>query len=153
MMKSPTNFDLLAYIPYRLDLIISRSAMLLASQYRLLDITRPQFHVLAFVATFPGISPKGIIKLTIMDKSRVTRAIDGLVAKKLLVRKSDPADKRATLLQLTSKGEDLYDKISAMALKVQRRFTTSMTDEEQIVLERVLVKLDGALNQLESELC
>ncbi len=150
-MKSPDRFDLLAYIPYRFDVVIRRSALLLAAQYRSLDITRPQFHVLAFVATFPGISPKGIITMTIMDKSRVTRAIDGLAAKKLLVREACSEDKRATLLRLTSEGARIYEKIAAMACNVQRRFCTSLSEAEQSVLDRVLVKLDGALTQLEAE--
>jgi len=151
MKASQNKFNLLKYIPYRFNVIIQRSALLLAAQYKYLGITRAQFHVIAFVATYPGISPKKIIELTIMDKNRVTRAIDGLVKKQLLLRRINSEDKRVALLNLTVKGKELYQELDALAFTMQYRFSTSLTEEEQKVLDKVLIKMDGALNQLEAE--
>ncbi len=151
MKNVESQFKLLEYIPYKFDVIVGRSAQLLAAHYKHLDITRPQFHVMAFVATYPGISPKGIIKLTVMDKSRVTRSIDGLVKKGLLTRQINPEDKRVYLLSLTRKGKDMYLKISTMAANMQRKLSTSLSEEEKQVLDRILIKMDGALNQIEAE--
>jgi len=151
MKISKNNFDLLEYLPYKLNDIAQRSALLLAAQYKHLGISRPQFHVMAFVSTYPGISPKEVIKMTIMDKSRVTRSIDGLVEKGLLTRKVNPEDKRKFLLSLTPQGEKMYIKISTMAGDLQHGFSSSLSKEEKAVLDRALIKMDAVVNQISAK--
>lgn len=149
--EQQNKFKLLEYIPYKLSMIAERSSYLLASQYKLFGISRPQFRVMAFVNTYPHTSSTRVANETLMDKSRVARAIETLIERGLIAREINPADKRANLLDLTPKGEELYAKISVLAMNIQRRLGTSLTQEENRIFNNVLIKLDGALNQLEAE--
>jgi hypothetical protein len=45
----------------------------------------------------------------------------------------------------------MYLKISTMAANMQRKLSTSLSEEEKQVLDRILIKMDGALNQIEAE--
>lgn len=76
---------------------------------------------------------------------------DGPGGKGLLTRQINPEDKRVYLLSLTRKGKDMYLKISTMAANMQRKLSTSLSEEEKQVLDRILIKMDGALNQIEAE--
>jgi DNA-binding MarR family transcriptional regulator len=52
------------------------------------------------------LTAKGIAAGLAIAKSRVTRLVEGLAAKGLVSRVSDPADSRVTLLSLTPKGRE-----------------------------------------------
>ena len=55
----------------------------------------------------PGASQAEIVKLLNADKAAVARRTSSLEAKGYLIRKSDPTDKRASLLYPTKKAEEL----------------------------------------------
>lgn len=145
------TFCIKDYTPYKLAIIAERAGFLLASQYKHLQISKPQFRIMAVVDNAPHISSTLVAVETMMDKSRVTRAIDDLVERGLMIREKDPRDKRANLLALTAEGKELFLHLGQMAMRIQRRLVTSMTDEESRIFEKVLIRLEGALNQLEHE--
>lgn len=55
----------------------------------------------------PGVSQSDIVKMLSADKAAVARRTASLEAKGYLVRKSDPSDKRSSLLYPTRKAEEL----------------------------------------------
>jgi DNA-binding MarR family transcriptional regulator len=107
---------------------------------------------MSMVSMFPHITTTRAARETLMDKSRVTRAIDNLVENGLIRREANPEDKRSNLLTLTTKGEELYIELSKLAMRIQRRCLNSLTDEERNHFNNVLIKLDASVNQLEAEL-
>ena len=132
-------------------MLAERSSFVLASQYKSLGLSRPQFRIMSMVSMFPHISTTRVAIETLMDKSRVTRAIDNLVENGLIRRDTNPEDKRSNLLTLTTKGEEVYIELSKLAMRIQRRCLNSLTDEERNHFNNVLIKLDAAVNQLEAE--
>ncbi len=78
----------------------------------------------------PHISLSAVGQASIMDKSRVTRSVESLVSSGLIVRETNTEDKRASVLDLTPEGHEIYAKVSKLAMRVQRRFLNSLTAEE-----------------------
>jgi DNA-binding MarR family transcriptional regulator len=90
------------------------------------DLTLPQYRVLVFLAP-RGRPATHVASLLGVTPSTVTSVVDGLVARGLVQRSSDPADRRRVVLSLTDQG----------------RATTATGD--QVVgaaLDRLLARLD-----------
>lgn len=68
-----------------------------------LDLSLPQYRVLAFLADGEAASSRLAEKLAVSPPS-ITAVVDGLVAKGLVERGADPADRRRLPLSLTGKG-------------------------------------------------
>ena len=67
----------------------------------------PQFRALIFVDLHPGSSLSAVAAHMGVTLASASRLIDGLVARKLLIRQEHPADRRRLTLQLTERGRTL----------------------------------------------
>jgi DNA-binding MarR family transcriptional regulator len=70
-------------------------------------VSLSQFEVLAHVYFGEGITQSELAQRLLVTKGNVCGLIDRLEAAGLMVRRSDPADRRANRLLLTPDGEDL----------------------------------------------
>jgi DNA-binding MarR family transcriptional regulator len=71
----------------------------------------------------------------------VSRAVDGLVRKRIVTRVEDKQDRRVRRVAITAKGQDVVGKIVAARLAGVERFAASLTAAERR-------KLDSALDAL-----
>lgn len=67
------------------------------------DLTLPQYRVMVFLAA-RGRPATDVAALLGVTPSTVTSVVDGLVARGLVERSSDPADRRRVVLSLTGQG-------------------------------------------------
>jgi DNA-binding MarR family transcriptional regulator len=74
----------------------------------------------------------------------VTTIVDGLEHEGLLVRKLDPTDRRAILLELTVKGREHIAGVHALHRAVAERFFAPLNAEERCTLLRLLGKIREA---------
>lgn len=72
-----------------------------------LGITTEQWSVLACLWEQDKQTQQEICDKTFKDKASITRLIDGLEKNELVVRLSDPGDRRINLIHLTPKGEQM----------------------------------------------
>ncbi len=107
-----------------------------------LDLTPPQFYVLATIG-YAGSLPFGEIGAKMMvTVSNLTGIVDRLEEKKLVVRKRDRKDRRVVHVLLTEKGEKLYKTaIPLFEASVARIFTT-LDRAQQKELSALLRKLN-----------
>ncbi len=68
----------------------------------------------------------------------VSRAVDGLVKRKLVIRTEDPDDRRQRMLALAASGRELADRILAARIEGLGQFAASLTDEERERLDDAL---------------
>lgn len=80
---------------------------LFAQQLGDLDISPVQFGALAIVAQRPGLDQTQLTELLALDRSSVTKCVDRLEARGLLLRQVSPSDRRARQLRLTEAGHSL----------------------------------------------
>jgi DNA-binding MarR family transcriptional regulator len=72
-----------------------------------------------------------------------TEVVDDLAAARLVERRPDPADRRATLVALTSRGEEVVSGIRAARAAEADDFFARLDDADRAALARILEKLQA----------
>ncbi len=82
-----------------------------AVHLRTLGLTSSQFDIIATLGNTPGMTPKELGEKTLITKGTLTGVVDRLVSKGLVRRLAHGSDGRCQIVQLTKKGERLFDKV------------------------------------------
>ncbi|MGE3620634.1 MAG: MarR family winged helix-turn-helix transcriptional regulator [Acidimicrobiia bacterium] len=80
-----------------------------------------------------------------IDASTLTRAIDRLVRKGLVVREADRSDGRAVVIKLTPEGADLHLAITARRVEVLKDLLADFTADEQDTLAELVGRFSTAV--------
>lgn len=83
---------------------------------RLLGMTRPQWQVVSILSLNEGINQGGLAELLEVEPITLGRMIDRLQDAALVERRPDPTDRRAWLLFLTDKAQELLVQLRPLAL-------------------------------------
>lgn len=102
------------------------------------DITAEQGIMLINLWVRNGLNQQHLADITHRDKTSVTRLIDGLEKRDLVIRVSDKNDRRQKLLYLTPKGDSLITKLLAISEKVQRKAAHNIPPGELETCKKVL---------------
>ncbi|MCT4701072.1 MarR family transcriptional regulator [Enterobacteriaceae bacterium H20N1] len=105
------------------------------------DITAAQFKVLIHI--YKGVtSPVEISKNLVMDAGAMSRMVDRMVKRALIVRNPNPQDKRQVILALTDKGQDICDRFQNEALaSIIGDLTAKLTPDESRLLAELMTKM------------
>jgi DNA-binding MarR family transcriptional regulator len=149
-MTSPDDdagaFDLAAFLPYRLSVATNRVSQALARRYAdAYGLGIPDWRVLAVVGNFAPLSANAVCERTAMDKVKVSRAVARLMRRGLLLRATDPADRRTHVLSLSTAGRRVYGGIIPMARSIERTLTAALSDGERDALLTALAKLEACV--------
>ena len=114
-----------------------------------LEISLDQWLVLGPVWKNDGISQKDISEYCGKDKTSVTKIIDTLEKKNLVVRVTDQLDHRVKRVVLSQKGRELF--LSALPVMAQTRdeLRSGISDKEIEVLKSILNKIYKNLNDIQ----
>ena len=143
--KSHAELRLERFLPYRLSVLSNRISQDIAALYSkrfALGIT--EWRVMAVLGHEHNLSANQVAERTAMDKVAVSRAVSGLLEKKILIRQTDPADGRRSSLKLSAKGYSVFDQIVPLALTLERQILASLAPAEQTQLLAILDKLEAA---------
>lgn len=147
---TPTRFIIQDFMPHHLLVIARRVSRAMAARFGSeLNLTVSEVSVLSIVGQQGPISPTTIADQTSMDKVRVSRTTAALVARGLVQQSRDPHDGRARLMRLTRRGTALYGKLAPIADEIERELTAAFGKSDAANLQRVLARLDVALQALE----
>lgn len=150
-MKQKSTLTLQEFLPYRLSVLTNSVSALIATSYsESFGIRIPEWRAIAVLGESPGITSSQIVQRTAMDKVTVSRTVQSLTTKKLISKRSSAKDRRVSHLRLTSKGRNVYEQIVPMALEFERKFLRALSSEEQVVLDRLIHKLQESVNGLRS---
>jgi MarR family multiple antibiotic resistance transcriptional regulator len=105
------------------------------------DITAPQFKVL--ISIYKGFtSPVEISKNLVMDAGAMSRMVDRMVKRELIMRTPNPQDKRQVILALTDKGLAICDRFEKEALtSIIGDLTARLTPDESRLLVQLIAKM------------
>lgn len=132
------------FVPYRLSVLSNTVSQAIAREYGArfgLSIT--EWRVLAVVGRHPGLSANEVAEYTAMDKVAVSRAVARLVENDRLKREVYAGDRRRSVLNMTPKGQRIYDRVVPRALEYERQLLETLTAEERHWLDHLLTKLTG----------
>jgi DNA-binding MarR family transcriptional regulator len=107
----------------------------------------PGWHdVLATLRRSGGtLRPTDLTNASMLTSSGTTKRLDKLEEAGLIAREPDPADRRGTLISLTSEGRRLIDALTPAHLDNERRILEGLSEAEQRRLADLLRKLQLSL--------
>ncbi|TKC03973.1 MarR family winged helix-turn-helix transcriptional regulator [Pedobacter frigoris] len=108
------------------------------------NVTTQQFNVLRILrGQYPKPSTINLLKARILDKMcDASRIVDRLVQKELVVKESNPIDKRAVDILISEKGLDLLKQMD-LEVDLSAPVSSNLTDEEAEQLNYLLDKMRG----------
>ena len=113
------------------------------------DLTSQQFNVLRILRGQNGnpISVKDIHSRMLDSTSNVSRLVDKLLIKDLIVRITSKSDRRRVELTITKKGLSILSKIDEMFIEKKHQLKSIITEEEAKVANEILDKF-RIINQI-----
>ncbi len=145
----PEKLVLKDFLPYRLSVLSNRVSGSISKLYqRRVDLSIPEWRVIAILGEAGGLSAGEVAQKTAMDKVAVSRAVSRLKEARYLTRETDPRDKRRHRLSLTEKGREVYRTVVPLALSYEASLLENLSSEEQKNLDRLLVKLSKVEKRL-----
>jgi DNA-binding MarR family transcriptional regulator len=130
------------FLPHRLSVLSNTVSRQISREYaERFGLSIPEWRVIAVLQYFPGISSGELAKESGMDNVAVSRAVEFLVRGGLITRHSSASDRRRTVLDLTAKGQRVYDEITPLALASESLLSQELTLTERNQLDSILTKL------------
>ncbi|WP_017906655.1 MarR family winged helix-turn-helix transcriptional regulator [Pseudomonas asplenii] len=128
-----------------LGLLLGRAALL---KDRIIDthmvpygITAAQFKVLIIMAQFGVDTPAELCRHLSLDSGSMTRMLDRLEQKELLVRQRSEGDRRQVRLVLTEQGQALADRLPQIGADAMNELAGAISRDELQTLENILKKI------------
>ncbi len=138
-----SNLKLEAFLPYQLSVLSNRISQGIAREYAArFELSVTEWRVLAVLGRSSHLSANEVAERTAMDKVQVSRAVAKLVQTGRVKRATHKTDKRRSVLELSVKGNNVYQQIAPLALRFERNLIKQLDAEEQIWLTRILDKLN-----------
>jgi DNA-binding MarR family transcriptional regulator len=130
-------------VMHRFFLIAKRfDQALVAMHSKKLGISVNNCKIMRVIAFHGPLSATELGVRTSLDPDKITRAIDTLVDRSYVIRKSDEADRRKVVLTLSAKGRRVHDKIEMVVSAMEAEFLSALTADERKALGSSLDKLE-----------
>lgn len=134
------------YLPYLLNRAGSRIATAFSEEVRPLGATLQIWRVLAALRERDGCRMGDLSATTSIEVSTLTRLVDGMEKKGLVVRRRDEADARAVTLYATPAGRRLTQRLVPIAERYETvamaGFNTAEAEALKAALKRLYVNMD-----------
>ena len=132
--------------------LINRTALRIKKEFQRLltlqglSVTPEQCVVLWRLWHFEGGVQRELASTTFKDMTNLTRILDGLERRKLVVRKRDEHDRRCSRVFLTEEGRALQRNILAVAGQLAERAYQGLSDEQVAQFKQVVNAVHANLN-------
>jgi DNA-binding MarR family transcriptional regulator len=143
------EFRLADFLPYRLAVVTEAVSRVFAENFEeAFKLTRPEWRVLAVIVEHGTLSPTLVGQHALMDKVKVSRAVQSLVVRGILRRTQDPSDGRGLLLSVTRKGRTTHESLVPLCIKAEAVVFKDLSAADQAALRRVLAKIGSRLETM-----
>jgi DNA-binding MarR family transcriptional regulator len=105
-------------------------------------LTLSQWKVLPIIGYCAPMSAKEVGERTSLEPEKVTRAVDGLAARGLVIRRADLEDRRRVVLSLATKGKEIFRKSEEIRGAIEREFLDALQPKEKAMFHNLLDKLE-----------
>ena len=111
------------------------------------DVGRDEFNVLSCLASYGSMVAKTICNVSGRPKNSISRAVNRLVERKMIRRKTNVHDRRESLLMLNEEGRRLYEKVVPVAVDRQNAMLDCLSAAERRTLDDILNRLMSVRHQ------
>jgi DNA-binding MarR family transcriptional regulator len=148
--SSADTLQLERFVPYQLSVLSNIVSMSIAHAYeREFGLTIAQWRVIAVLARYPKLSAIEVAARTAMDKVAVSRAVQGLLATRRVVRGFDKGDRRRSVLRLSALGRGVYTRVAPLALGYEKRLLDRISASDRRALDRLIGRLIERARELQ----
>ena len=113
------------------------------------DVTVEQMGLMRFLWQQDGVSQRALVNQVKKVKSSITRLIDNMEKRNLVVRIADQNDKRNKLIYLTHKGKALREELEVVLDKKMKQVYQNIEKEHIQVCKNVLISMFNNLEDIE----
>jgi DNA-binding MarR family transcriptional regulator len=107
---------------------------------RILDLTTPQYAVLAQLELRPGISNAALARSAFITAQTMHGIVSNLEKRGLVQRKSDASHGRILCTELTDQGHKVVAQAHDMIRAVESRMLSTVSEEHKALLEKLLLE-------------
>jgi len=100
-----------------------------------------EWRVLGVLGKQASITTPEVVRVSLMDKAQISRAVEQLARKGLLLQTEDPTNARRRVLQSTPDGRALFLRALDRTRRVQARLLNKLSTEERIFLGNILERI------------
>jgi len=130
------------FLPYRVNVLASLVSQALSRVYaKRYGIGVPEWRLLVTLGQYGVMTGKAVGAHSHMHKTKVSRAVALLEARKLVVRRANRADMREAFLSLTPAGRAMYEDLAPIALEFMRRLLEGIDAGDRAAFERTMSAL------------
>lgn len=115
---------------------------------RSVDLTEQQWRVLRALGAVPEIDATGLAAATLLLAPSLTRILRDLEERRLIHRRADPADHRASLISLSPAGRALLYEAASRSEPIYRAMVDRLGEERLDTLMRLLKEVERDLMTL-----
>lgn len=106
-----------------------------------LHITPEQWTILIYLSEQDGVTQQQLCVATYKDKPSMTRLIDAMERSNLVVRLTNPLDRRSNTVHLTRTGRELKERAQKIALRTLKESLRGLGLEDLRVSQEVLRRI------------
>lgn len=115
---------------------------------RFMGLTPSQFDVIVTLGDTDGMTCKDLSEKTLVTKGTLTGVLDRLEAKGIIERIPSREDRRAIIIKLTQKGDDLFRKVfPAQIYYLKPYFERALTPVQMKELRKMLLRIKDSFEQ------
>ena len=141
-LKAPEVLTLERYLPYRLSILSNRISGIIAETYKdKFALSIVEWRIMAVLGEYPGASADEVSAKIQIEKSIVSRALQKLLKRHLVVREVDSADRRRQNLSLTNTGYDVYKQIVPVSYDYEEGLLDCFSEEERATFDGLIDRL------------
>ncbi len=143
------SHDLQRSLPYLLARAGIRTGQAFSLEIKQFGLTLNEWRVGATLRQQPHQRLSEVAEHTSIDASTLSRLIDSMVQRKLVLRERSADDARAVALSLTPEGEGVIDKVVPLAQLYERVTMAGISPEHVQLLRDMLTQIFNNLDLLE----
>ncbi len=110
-------------------------------QHRAADLSVPQFRTLAFIDRNAGTSLSDVAEHIGLTLPSMSKIVDGLVARKLVIRETHPEDRRRMILTLTRSGQTALESSRKATRACLAEMLAPLSDAEHTTIVKAMENL------------
>lgn len=149
MSEQKKLFDIREWVPYQLWRLSQEAGYILEDYYgEKYNLRGESWRFMAMLASSAPISAKKLGQSLDMDQVQVTRALNKLLDNGYISRRTDPRDRRKVILNLSSRGTEVYQDIAVKAKDLESRMLEQMPTGEQEDFKQALKGLLATVEKM-----
>lgn len=141
MSSAPHVSDLSAHLGFWLRTVSNTVSHAFAAKLDAKGVTVAEWVVMRALYDRDPTPPSRLADEIGMTRGAITKLVDRLIAKSLIIRHANPHDGRAQTLSLTARGKKLVPELAALADQNDREFFDCLSEAERHSLEQVLKRM------------